>query len=899
VPDASTVLLHVLVVLVCAKVAAEVSERIRVPAVAGEIVAGLLIGPSVLGLVGGDQVLRVLGELGVLLLLLDVGLQMDLRELAAVGKASVSVAVVGVVTPFAAGFAVAGALGLHGHTPLFLGAALTATSVGVTARVFAELRALATIEARTVLGAAVADDVLGLVVLAVVVRIVSAGRVDALGVAGIAGLAVAFLVVATVVGVRLVPAVVHAVRGRAKAPGTVLALTLAVTLSFAELARLAGLAPIVGAFVAGICLAGTRDSGELRRDLLPLGHVFVPVFFLQIGIDANVRAFAHPRVLGLAAALLAVAILGKLAAAAGLLGSRADRLLVGVGMIPRGEVGLIFAAVGLRTGVLDQDTYGALLLVVLLSTLVAPPLLRWRLTRLRDDRVPAAASSGPPPPGGWLTTANGTVDLAATPASARLLVVGLDAARLVATHRPGDALLDWLAAHREERVQWTAQAAESFVRLLTDGDARSWRFLEATGLLERALPELAHSVRRRRADPSALDGALRWATVDRLRALLDGGAPLAVAHPAWLLAAGLTLDCADGADAPPVAVARRLVQRLDLGAKAENEVALLVGDSGALRAAAARTDALTERVVVPLAEQLGDAERAAALYLLSLALGPLDDVERARLRELYALVAATLANGAGTAARNAVEAKRAAARRLVDDADPAATAVTSRIADAPRDYLLGADPAHVAADARLLAATPRGDVGVAAGQGRVAVVVDDKRGAFATVAAALAASALDVSDAVAAVWPDGAALLVFAVRGVPDAVRLRTLLTATTVAAQRVVADAEVTYDDAASPWYTLVRVAAPDAPGLLAAVATAFADAGIDVHRARVTTHEERADDVFEVTDATGRKLSRQQRDAFETALRTGRTARRSRRSHQLGTRRKHSGHRRETAAS
>jgi Kef-type K+ transport system membrane component KefB len=884
-PETSTVLLHVLVVLVCAKAAAELSERLRVPAVAGEIVAGVLIGPSVLGLVGHDEVLRILGELGVLLLLLDVGLQMDLRELRAVGRAATAVAVVGVVLPFAGGYAVAVALGLEGHTPLFLGAALTATSVGVTARVFADLKALATVEARTVLGAAVADDVLGLVVLAVVVRIVSVGGVDLLGVVGIAALAVTFLVVAAGAGARLVPWAMAHVRGNARAPGTVLAIALAVTLGFAELAELAGLAPIVGAFVAGICLAGMTGADELRRDLLPIGHVFVPVFFLQIGIDANVRTFASPRVVALAAALLAVAVAGKLAA--GVFGERADRLLVGIGMIPRGEVGLIFAAVGLRAGVLDDAAYGALLLVVLLSTLVAPPLLRLRLNRLHRGRGPAAASTGPPPPPGWLVVDDGAVELTAVPASGRLLVVALDAARLVAQHPPGERLLGWLDAHAEERVQWTPQATEAFVALLTEGNARSWRFLEATGVLDRALPELASSVRRRRADPRVLDGALRWATVDRLRALLDGGAT--VSHPAWLLAAGLTLDCAG--DTPAVAVARRLVRRLDLGAKAENEVALLVGESGSLRASAARADALTERVVVPLAEHVGEAARLHALYLLALARGPLDDVERARLRELHDLVAAVLRGGRADA-RNAVEARRAAAARLLDGAE---TVAAQRIATAPRDYLLDTGAPDAAADARLLARTPRGETGVAAGGCRVAVVVDDRRGAFARAAGALSALDLGVRTATAAVWPDGAALLAFDVDrpADPAAVAARLGGPATTVP----VPDARVEYDDEASPWSTLVTVTAPDGPGLLATVAAAFAGAGVDVHRVHATTDNGVAHDVFEVTDGTGRKLPEQARDAVTRALHTGRPQRR-RRSHQLGTRRKHSGHRRETAA-
>ena len=888
-PEASTVLVHVLVVLVCAKAAAEISERIRLPAVAGEIVAGVLIGPSVLGLVGHDEVLRILGELGVLLLLLDVGLHMNVRELAAVGRSAMAVAVVGVVVPFAGGYGAAAAMGLDGHAPLFLGAALTATSVGVTARVLGDLRALASVEARTVLGAAVADDVLGLVVLAVVVRVSTSGGVEVLGVLGIAALAVAFLVVATGVGTQLVPRLMALVGTRARAPGTLLAIALALTLAFAEAARLSGLAPIVGAFVAGICLAGTRHAGELRRDLLPLGHVFVPVFFLQIGIDADVAAFARPDVLGLAAVLFAVAVLGKLACAAGLLGSRADRLTVGFGMIPRGEVGLIFAAAGLRSGVLTEDTYGALLLVILLTTVVAPPLLRWRLTALRRGRGPAAASAGTPPPGGWLTADDGVVDLAATPASARLLPVAMDAARLAATHRPGDALLDWLSAHAEERVQWTPQATEAFVALLAEGNARSWRLLEATGILERALPELATSVHRRRADPSSLDpsGALRWATVDRVRALLNDPPGVTVEHPAWLLAAALTLDCADAAESPPVVVARRLVRRLDLGAKAELEIALLVGESRSLLAAAERPDGLTERVVVPLAEHVGDRERAAALYLLSLALGPLGEVERSRLRELYGLVDDVLRT-MGNGVRNAVEQRRAEALRLAAD-----DLARRRVADAPRAYLLAQDPAGVASDAALLATTARHDVAVRVDGGRVAVVAPDRPGTFWRVVTALGT---EVHEADATVWPDGAALMVFTVATPPDADAVRDRIEGDAmplVAAP--VTTASVAFDDDASPWSTLARVAAPDSAGLLASLAAAFASAGADVHRVHVTTRDGVAEDVFEVTDMTGRKLSAAQREAVVAALRDGATPR-GRRSHQTGTRRKHRGHRRAT---
>ena len=199
--DVGTVLLDILVVLVAAKLAAEIAERINVPAVVGEIVAGAVIGPSILGFVGTDETLNVLGELGVILLLLGVGMEMDLAGLGAVGRSAMSVACVGVVVPMAGGFAVALALGHSDNQSLFIGAALAATSVGITARVFSDLRALATVEARTVLAAAVADDVLGLVILTVVVRLVSEGSVSIGDVAVILAVAIGFLIVATAVGV--------------------------------------------------------------------------------------------------------------------------------------------------------------------------------------------------------------------------------------------------------------------------------------------------------------------------------------------------------------------------------------------------------------------------------------------------------------------------------------------------------------------------------------------------------------------------------------------------------------------------------------------------------------------------------------------------------------------------
>src|SRR5262245_45005839 len=228
---------------------------------------------------------------------------MDLRELGAVGRASISVAVIGVVVPTVTGFGVAAAFGYDPKISLFLGAALAATSVGITARVFSDLRALATIEARTVLGAAVADDVLGLVILTIVVRLVSEGSVSIVDVGGILLVAIAFLVLTTVLGSRFAPRMFHLLDRHARAAGTLVAIALAFTLAFAELADAAQLAPIVGAFVAGLALSGSSASERIQRELAPVGHLFIPVFFLQIGIDAQIGDFVKPAVLGIAGAL--------------------------------------------------------------------------------------------------------------------------------------------------------------------------------------------------------------------------------------------------------------------------------------------------------------------------------------------------------------------------------------------------------------------------------------------------------------------------------------------------------------------------------------------------------------------------------------------------------------------
>jgi len=875
------VLLDILIVLIAAKVAAEIAERIGFPPVVAEILAGVAIGPSALDLVGTEETLRVLGEIGVILLLLQVGMGMDLAELGAVGKASVAVAVAGVIVPMATGFGVAEAFGYDPKISLFLGAALAATSVGITARVFSDLRALATVEARTVLGAAVADDVLGLVILTVVVRIVTEGSVSVLSVLGIFALALLFLVATTLVGSRAAPPLFQFLHRSARSAGTLVVLALAFTLAFAELADAAQLAPIVGAFVAGLALSRSTVSDRISRDLAPVGHLFIPVFFLQIGIDADVGSFFDPKVVAIASALFAVAVVGKLVAAVGAAGSPGDKRLIGMGMIPRGEVGLIFATIGLQEHVLNQEQYAALLLVVLATTLVSPPLLRWRLQQLRSGRARRTHPSAGPPDGRWLRTEDGVVDLAGDPPEALALSLALDAAQTITRVDavPGSALLDYLGSLGDAPMRWDREATQRLFDVLRAGDARTWRFLETTGVLERALPELAEAVQRRRDDPFLVDPShvLRFSLVDAIRDLVAADARAAAEHarldhPEWLLLAALILDAA-GEDASPVDVARRIVKRLDLGAGAEQEIALLVGDSGLLRAAARRVDGLEEERVFALATHLDRPERARALYLLTLALGGLEPWDRTRLDDLEGLVLAVLERPelTGLDARNLVERRRAQAMRIAGGDER----VQERIATAPHTYLLAQDAPDVARQAALLEPVPARDdarVNVAPLDGaatatkgrewRVEVACHDRPGLLATVSGVLTDAGLSVQDALIATWGDGGALDSFRVMqttGTPpdaDALKASVVEAFDRPLEAPPTPGAEVDFDDDGSPWYTLCEVRCADCPGLLRAITVGFASAGVGVHSAQVLTVEGQAVDRFELTDRNGRKL-------------------------------------------
>ena len=380
------------VMLIAAKLLGELAERLGQPAVLGELIAGVLLGGSVLGIIpvdgSGAEIIHVLAELGVVLLLFEIGLETDLREMFRVGTASLSVAAVGVVLPFALGFAYwayvphaasSGTADLS-MAAIFVGATLTATSVGITARVLSDLGQMNSEEAKIIIGAAIIDDVLGLVILTVVSGMAAGASVNALSVLRVLTVAVGFLVIAVLVGRYAAPRLFDLVV-RMRVRYVLLVFAFAFALALSATAAAVGSALIIGAFAAGLILSGTNQFDTIEHEIRPVASIFTPIFFVSVGASVNLRLLDPSRegalgLLGVAATLTVLAILGKLAAGWAAPWGRFRRLVVGVGMVPRGEVGLIFADIGRRAGILNDAVFGAILLTVMATTFVAPPGLK-------------------------------------------------------------------------------------------------------------------------------------------------------------------------------------------------------------------------------------------------------------------------------------------------------------------------------------------------------------------------------------------------------------------------------------------------------------------------------------------------------------------------------------------
>ena len=403
------VLAGIAVILIAAKLGGELFERLKQPAVLGELIIGIVIGNLALfGLTVAEPlktnlIITALAEVGVIILLFEVGLEANLGEMLEVGWSSLFVAMAGVIVPFFLGWGVA-AYFLPDESRLahfFIGATLCATSVGITARVLKDIGRLQTRESRIILGAAVIDDVLGLVILAVVAGAIKATAAGAtlsiLDTAIIAGKAVAFLFGAIAVGRYLTPHIFWRA-GRLEVQGVLLALSVAFCFLLAWAAAKVGLAPIVGAFAAGLVLDEIhfetfeeRGKHDLQRLVAPVGAVLVPIFFVLMGMRVDLRAFARVELLWFAAALTVAAIIGKQICSLAVVERGLNRTAIGLGMIPRGEVGLIFAgmgttlllpnAQGVNEPVIGAGTFGVIVIMVIVTTLVTPPALKRALAR--------------------------------------------------------------------------------------------------------------------------------------------------------------------------------------------------------------------------------------------------------------------------------------------------------------------------------------------------------------------------------------------------------------------------------------------------------------------------------------------------------------------------------------
>lgn len=385
-------LLALIAIFVSAKLFGELAERIGQPAVLGELVGGALVGVSGLRLVDpNDNTIHLLAQLGVILLLFLIGLDTELDKLLQVGAAAVIVAVVGVAATFAGGFAVGHLLGLDNMVAVFLGASLTATSVGISARVLSDLGHLHDREAQIILGAAVVDDIIGVVLLTLIGRMAEGTELTTFGVVRLTAVAFGFVILAILFGSWLAPLLVRAIDRIHVARGLFFA-SIVFALSLAYLAQQTGSAIIIGSFAAGLVLARTEKGKEIQQEVHDVAHFFVPIFFIAVGAAIDVRTLnpfdaASRRFLLIGIGLAAVAVLGKLLAGMTATGAHLRRSIIGVGMIPRGEVSLIFAQIGLTTGLLTAGLFSSVAVMVVITALLTPLLLRLLLPQHAPSEV--------------------------------------------------------------------------------------------------------------------------------------------------------------------------------------------------------------------------------------------------------------------------------------------------------------------------------------------------------------------------------------------------------------------------------------------------------------------------------------------------------------------------------
>jgi len=385
-PHGSDILLSLFIVFVAAQIGAEIAQRLKLPGVVGEIAAGCAIGPSVLGWLQPAEALDVLAEIGVVLLLFSVGLETRIEEMKRVGRSALLVGVLGVIVPFALGSLWAHGSGFDWAKSLFVAAAFVATSAGITARVLQELGALQREESRVILGAAVIDDILAMLLLGIVTALQSGEELRLGSLAIVLVEAIGFVLVIALVGARVMRRSSDWLEAPIN-PLSPLTIVLALCLGLAFLSTQFGLAAIIGAFLAGMIASETRQRETLEHQTQPLLALMTPFFFVVTGSKVELAQLANADALLALAVITIIAVVSKLAG--GFLGAlslgRRSALIVGVGMVPRGEVGVVIASLGLAAGVFSPRTYALIVAMSLLTAMLTPPVLAL-LLRQREQK---------------------------------------------------------------------------------------------------------------------------------------------------------------------------------------------------------------------------------------------------------------------------------------------------------------------------------------------------------------------------------------------------------------------------------------------------------------------------------------------------------------------------------
>ncbi|MEW5789697.1 MAG: cation:proton antiporter [Pseudomonadota bacterium] len=395
--EAPDYLLQLLLILLAARIFAELATRLKSPSVIGELLAGVVLGPSLFGWLEPGETLRLLAEIGIILLLFEVGLETDVRALARSGGRALTVATAGFVLPFVLGFAIARYLiGLDLLPALFIGGTLTATSIGITVRVLTDLKRQDSSEGRIVLGAAVIDDVMGVILLALLYEFSVGGGISLVNVGKVLLFVGLFFVLAAPVA-KLMSVVIKRFDTVSEVPGLVPTAMVSLVLFFAWLAHAVGAPELLGGFAAGLALsrrfflpfgaalrADPDFAHRVEEQMKPIVHLFTPIFFVMVGLSLNLREvdWSSGFIWILSLSLLAAAVLGKLAGALLIPEPWPRRWIIGTAMIPRGEVGLIFAELGRAGGILNNETYAGMIIVIALTTLLPPFIMKAMYRRM-------------------------------------------------------------------------------------------------------------------------------------------------------------------------------------------------------------------------------------------------------------------------------------------------------------------------------------------------------------------------------------------------------------------------------------------------------------------------------------------------------------------------------------